>query len=45
MKAIVVAIALLGTASGARAQGVTPSQMALQIDNAVNGLAHKDFAV
>ena len=35
----IVAIALLGLASTAHAQQVTPSQMALQIDNAVNGLA------
>ena len=36
----IVAIALLGLAGTAQAQQqVTPSQMALQIDNAVNGLA------
>ena len=39
MKSAIVAIALLGLASTAQAQQVTPSQMALQIDNAVNGLA------
>ena len=40
MKSAIVAIALLGLAGTAQAQQqVTPSQMALQIDNAVNGLA------
>ena len=40
MKSTIVAIALLGLAGTAQAQQqVTPSQMALQIDNAVNGLA------
>ena len=40
MKSVIVAIALLGLAGTAQAQQqVTPSQMALQIDNAVNGLA------
>ena len=39
MKSAIVAIALLGLVSAAHAQGITPSQMALQIDNAVNGLA------
>jgi len=39
MKSVIVAIALLGLAGTAQAQQqVTPSQMALQIDNAVNGL-------
>ena len=40
MKFAIVAIVLLGLAGTAQAQQqVTPSQMALQIDNAVNGLA------
>ena len=40
MKSAIVAIALLGFAGTAQAQQqVTPSQLALQIDNAVNGLA------
>ena len=40
MKPIIVAIALLTWAGAAQAQQqITPSQMAIQIDNAVNGLA------
>ena len=41
MKKIIVAIALLAwaTAALAQQQQITPSQMAIQIDNAVNGLA------
>lgn len=41
MKPVIVAIALLTFASAAQAQQqqITPSQMAIQIDNAVNGLA------
>ena len=41
MKPIIVAIILaaLATPAMAQQQQVTPSQMAIQIDNAVNGLA------
>jgi len=41
MKPIIVAIALLtwGTAAQAQQPQITPSQMAIQIDNAVNGMA------
>jgi len=40
MRVAIVVAALLGLAGTAQAQQqVTPSQMALQIDNAVNGLA------
>ena len=40
MKPVIVAIALLTWAGAAQAQQqITPSQMAIQIDNAVNGLA------
>ena len=40
MKPVIVAIALLTWAGAAQAQKqITPSQMAIQIDNAVNGLA------